>query len=89
MVRLTDHPDIDVYHGHKTTTQQLLCFLSESFEVTVNGQLIFSKLKLYGFPKPEDVSLLQRTVVITTMFVTKDFAVKLNLLLYRNLLWYE
>ena len=29
---------------------------SESFEVTVNGQLIFSKLKLYGFPKSEDVS---------------------------------
>ena len=27
---------------------------------------------------------LQRTLVITTVFVTKDFAVKSNLLLYRN-----
>ncbi|XP_060588642.1 migration and invasion enhancer 1-like [Ruditapes philippinarum] len=28
---------------------------SSCFEVTVNGQLIFSKLKLHGFPKSENV----------------------------------
>ena len=31
--------------------------------------------------------VLQRTLVIATVFVTKDFAVKSNFLLYRNLIW--
>ncbi|XP_053387844.1 migration and invasion enhancer 1-like [Mercenaria mercenaria] len=28
---------------------------SSSFEVTINDQLVFSKLKTYGFPKSQDV----------------------------------
>ena len=32
-------------------------------------------------------SFIQRTLDITTVFVTKDFAVKSNLLLYRNMKW--
>ena len=31
--------------------------------------------------------LVQRTLILMTAFVTKDFAVKLNLLLQRNLIW--
>ena len=30
--------------------------VSASFEVTINGKLVFSKLQLRGFPKEEDVS---------------------------------
>jgi len=29
---------------------------SESFEVEINGMLVFSKFKLHGFPKSELVS---------------------------------
>ncbi|KAL4216321.1 DNA repair protein xrcc2 [Mactra antiquata] len=28
---------------------------SSSFEVTINGHLVFSKLKCHGFPKSQDV----------------------------------
>ena len=33
VVRLTDRPDmtLDVYRGHKTTTQQHICYFSEMF----------------------------------------------------------
>lgn len=45
----------------------LFSLISASFEVTVNDKLIFSKLKLGGFPAAEDVGLyfiLNVTVVI-------------------------
>ncbi|WAR29357.1 MIEN1-like protein [Mya arenaria] len=28
---------------------------NQSFEVSINGQLVFSKLKTYGFPKAQDI----------------------------------
>ena len=36
-----------------------LLIIAGSFEIKVNGKLVFSKLKLGGFPNAEDVSDLQ------------------------------
>ena len=46
VIRLTDHPDLtlDVYRGHKTTTQQQLI---EIINITVNS------LKVYPYLSPE------------------------------------
>lgn len=37
-------------------------YLTGSFEVEINGQLIFSKLETGGFPYEEDVSILTKVV---------------------------
>ena len=41
-----------------------LCFITASFEVTVNGKLIFSKLKEGSFPSFKEVGLALKINII-------------------------
>lgn len=46
--------------------------LTGSFEVEINGQLIFSKLETGGFPYEDDVSIVTK-VADWTLTVTRKF----------------